>query len=91
MTYPNIELTSSKRSYLTRPNKILGTTIIIYTHMNSSILLEKEEEDYEQQLQLEQGIPVCGANLSSPVVDQAYYIDEIHYRIGNRVYIENAD
>jgi hypothetical protein len=36
-------------------------------------------------------IPVCGANLSSPVVDQANYIDEIHYRIGDRVYIENAN
>jgi hypothetical protein len=53
--------------------------------------LEKEEEKHEQQSQLEQGIPICGANLSSPVVDQANYIDEIHYRIGNRVYIENAD
>jgi hypothetical protein len=61
--------------------------------MSCSILLEKEEEkrEHEQQSQLEQGIPVCGANLSSPVVDQAYYIDEVHYRIGNRVYIENAD
>jgi hypothetical protein len=60
--------------------------------MSSSILLEQgEEEEQEQQSQLEQGIPVCGANLSSPVVDQAYYIDEIHYKIGNKVYIENAD
>ena len=60
--------------------------------MSSSILLEKEEkEKQEQQSQLELGIPVCGANLSSPVVDQANYIDEIHYRIGDRVYIENAD
>ena len=60
--------------------------------MSSSILLEKgEEEEQEQQWQLEQGIPVCGANLSSPVVDQANYINEIHYRIGDRVYIENAD
>jgi hypothetical protein len=60
--------------------------------MSSSILLEKgEEEEQEQQSQLESGIPVCGANLSSPVVDQAKYIDEIHYKIGNRVYIENAD
>ena len=59
--------------------------------MSCSILLE-EEEEHEQQSQLEQqGIPVCGANLSSPVVDQANYIDEIHHRIGNRVYIENAD
>jgi hypothetical protein len=57
--------------------------------MSCSILLEGEEA--EQVLQLEQGIPVCGANLSSPVVDQVSYIDENHYRIGNRLYIENAD
>ncbi|MFL6322169.1 MAG: hypothetical protein ACJ72Q_17070 [Nitrososphaeraceae archaeon] len=61
--------------------------------MSCSILLEKgvEEEEHEQQSQLEQGIPVCGANLSSPIINQANYIDEIHYRIGDRVYIENAD
>ena len=59
--------------------------------MSSSILLERGEEmEQGQQSQLEQGVPVCGANLSSPVVDQANYIDEIHYRIGCRVYIENA-
>ena len=58
---------------------------------SSSILLETEEQEQEQQSQLESGIPVCGANLSSPVVDQASYVDEIHYRIGNKVYIENAD
>jgi hypothetical protein len=55
--------------------------------MSSSILLEREEQKEEEQ----QGIPVCGANLSSPVVDQANYIDEIHYKIGNKLYIENAD
>jgi hypothetical protein len=62
--------------------------------MSCSILLEKgeeEEKEHKQQSQLEQGIPICGANLSSPVLDQANYIDEIHYRIGDRVYIENAD
>jgi hypothetical protein len=32
--------------------------------------------------------PIPG--LSTPVLDQAYYIDEIHYRIGERFYIENA-
>jgi hypothetical protein len=59
--------------------------------MSCSILLEKGVEEEYNQSQLEQGIPVCGANLSSPVMDQANYIDEIHYRIGDRVYIENAD
>ena len=56
--------------------------------MSCSILLEIEEQ--EQQSQLEQGVPICGANLSSPVVDQANYI-EVHYKIGYKVYIENAD
>ena len=63
--------------------------------MSCSIFLkkgEKEQKEEHEGSQLEeQGIPMCGANLSSPVVDQAYYIDEIHYRIGNRIYIENAD
>ena len=50
----------------------------------SLLLIENEEE--EQELQTEGvGIPVCGANLSSPVVDTAHYIDEIHYKIGNRL------
>lgn len=44
-----------------------------------------------EEEQKEDGAPVCGANLSSPLVDTAYYIDEVHYRIGNRMYIENAD
>jgi hypothetical protein len=49
-----------------------------------SILVEKHEEEIE-------GVPVCGANFASPVVDTAYYIDEVHYKIGDRTYIENAD
>ena len=66
---------------------------MLYYSMSSitsgmSLLVEKEEEENEEQIQ---GIPVCGANLSSPVVDEAQYIEEIHYRIGNRMYIENAD
>jgi hypothetical protein len=57
-----------------------------------SLLVEKEEEEqHEENEEQIQGIPVCGANLSSPVVDEAQYIEEIHYRIGNRMYIENAD
>jgi len=48
-----------------------------------SLLIEEEEQS--------EGVPVCGANLSSPVVDTAYYIEEVHFRVGNRLYIENAD
>jgi hypothetical protein len=50
--------------------------------MNAKTLLEEEECE---------GLPVCGANLSSPVIDQANYVQEIHYRVGSRLYIENAD
>jgi hypothetical protein len=59
----------------------------IYSVM-SLLLIENEEE--EEELHTE-GIPICGANLTSPVMDTAYYIEEIHYKIGNRLYIENAD
>ncbi|MGH9877146.1 MAG: hypothetical protein ACREBU_04530 [Nitrososphaera sp.] len=48
----------------------------------STILIEEESIE---------GIPVCAANLSSPVIDQAKYIEEIHYKIGSRLYLENAD
>ena len=57
-------------------------------HIVFKYLPEKEEEESHRG---EEGIPVCSANLTSPVVDTAYYIDEIHYKIGSRLYIENAD
>lgn len=39
----------------------------------------------------ETGVPVCGKNLSTPVIDTVNYISKIHYQIGSRQYIENAD
>jgi hypothetical protein len=58
-----------------------------------SLLIEKQEEDDEEKNEQQsiEGVPVCAANLSTTVVDTAYYIDEIHYKIGNRLYIENAE
>jgi hypothetical protein len=57
-----------------------------------SLLTEKqEEEDEENEQQRIHGVPVCAANFSTTVVDTAYYIDEIHYKIGSRLYIEKAD
>jgi hypothetical protein len=47
-----------------------------------SILVEEEEVS---------GVPVCGANLMSPVIDKARFIEEVHYKIGSRLYVENAD
>lgn len=58
---------------------------------SASILFEREKQEEQQQSQLESVIPVCGANLSTPVLDQSHYINEIHYRIGNKLYIENED
>jgi hypothetical protein len=49
------------------------------------IIIEKEES--EQHV----GVPICGANVSTPVIDTSNFIDEIHYQIGNKLYIENAD
>ena len=53
---------------------------------NNLIQQVKNEEEGEMG-----GIPVCSANLSSPVIDTANYIGEVHYKIGNRLYIEHAD
>ena len=46
-----------------------------------------EQVESEEQI----GIPICGANLSTPVIDTSNFISEIHYQIGNKLYIENAD
>jgi hypothetical protein len=53
--------------------------------MDSNLIQELENE--EDVL----GVPVCGANLSSPVFDRTNFISEVHYRIGTHLYIENAD
>jgi hypothetical protein len=53
-----------------------------------SIVITQEPEMEEEVLE---GIAVCGTNLSTPVMNRSAHIDEIHYKIGNRLYIENAD
>ena len=53
-----------------------------------SNLIQRLENKGEQETE---GVPVCGGNLSSPVVDTVNYIGEVHYKIGTRLYIENAD
>ncbi|MFZ0741494.1 MAG: hypothetical protein WBW34_11140 [Nitrososphaeraceae archaeon] len=54
--------------------------------MDNYIVQHLEENEQEVE-----GVPVCGANLSSPVFDTANYIEQVHYRIGTKLYIENAD
>ncbi len=53
--------------------------------MDSSLIQELENEEDVMC------VPICGANLSSPVYDKTIFIGEVHYRIGTRLYIENAD
>ena len=52
--------------------------------MDNSLIQELENEEDGR-------VPVCGANLSSPVFDRTNFIGEIHYKIGSKLYIENAD
>jgi hypothetical protein len=53
-------------------------------------LIQREEGKEEQEAIQVGGVPICGSNLSTPVVDTTQHIKEIHYKIGNRLYIENA-
>jgi hypothetical protein len=50
-----------------------------------------QQVENENELELDIGVPVCGANFTSPVTDTANYIEEVHYKIGTRLYIEHAD
>jgi hypothetical protein len=61
-----------------------------YKPMDRISLIQKIEENGEEDVLVE-GVPVCGANLVSPVTDTAYFIEQVHYKIGTRLYIENAD
>ena len=58
-------------------------------------LIQQVEEHEKQEIEKEDqdiiGVPVRGGNLSSPVVDTVKCIGEVHYKIGTRLYIENAD
>jgi hypothetical protein len=58
--------------------------------MENLTMQQVEEQKLEEDAAFV-GIPVCGGNLESPVVDNANFIEEIHYKIGSKVYVENAD
>jgi hypothetical protein len=60
-----------------------------YEPMDGINLVQQVEENGEEDVV--EGVPVCGANLVSPVTDTANYIGEVHYKIGTRLYIEHAD
>ena len=61
------------------------------TNVLQTNVLQQLEENEEEEEQEVEGVPVCSANLVSPVTDIAYFIEQVHYKIGTRLYIENAD
>jgi hypothetical protein len=68
---------------------ILNIMIVLKPVVIALSIIAKEVEEGEEVLS--EGIAVCGTNLSTPVIDISAYIDEIHYKIGNRLFVENAD
>ena len=58
-----------------------------YTVMKT---IEKQESKSELVKGVD-GIAVCGSNFATPVTNRTQFIREVHYRIGDRLYIENAD
>jgi hypothetical protein len=64
---------------------------INYKTMDRNLIQQVEENEEEEKEENVTGVPVCGRNLSTPVFDIANYIEQVHYKIGTRLYIENAD
>ena len=64
---------------------------IDYKTMDRNLIQQVEENEEEEKEEDVMGVPVCSGNLSSPVFDIANYIEQVHYKIGARLYIENAD
>jgi hypothetical protein len=54
-------------------------------------LIHQVEENREEEEDVVEGVAVCGGNLVSPVTDTANFIEQVHYKIGTRLYVENAD
>jgi hypothetical protein len=61
-----------------------------YKSMDRKNIIQQVEENGEEDIVVE-GVPVCSANLVSPVTETACFIEQVHYKIGTRLYIENAD
>jgi hypothetical protein len=57
-----------------------------YTIMKTKLELESERELVEIE-----GVPICGSNFTSPITNRSQFMNEVHYRIGDKFYIENAD
>ena len=59
--------------------------------MDRNFIQQVEENEEEEKEEDVIGVPVCGGNLSTSVFDISNYIEQVHYKIGTRLYIENAD
>ena len=60
--------------------------------MDGKNLVQQVENETELEQEFDrEGVPVCGANFVSPVTDTGNFIEEVHYKIGTRLYIEHAD
>jgi hypothetical protein len=64
---------------------------IDYKTMDRNLIQQVEKNEEEEKEDDVMGVPICGGNLSSPVFDIVNYIEQVHYKIGTRLYIENAD
>jgi hypothetical protein len=53
-----------------------------------ALIRQKSQTEHGEETE---GIPICASNLSSPIINGTQFISEVHYKIGNRLYIENAD
>ena len=59
--------------------------------MDRNLIQQLEKNEEEEKEEDVMGVPVCGGNLSTPVFDISNYIEQVHYKIGTRLFIENAD
>jgi hypothetical protein len=64
---------------------------LLYYKLDKVNVMKRKQESMIGQIEDIRGVPICGSNFSTPVTDNSHFISEIHYRIGNRLYIENAD
>jgi hypothetical protein len=56
-----------------------------------TIMKSLKQESKSELVEEMEGIPICGSNFTNPITNRSQYMSEIHYRIGDKLYIENAD
>ncbi len=49
-----------------------------------ALIKQKSQTEHGEE---SDGIPICASNLSSPIIDRTQFVSEVHYKIGNRLYI----